>query len=158
MATPKLQVGRALAVIPSDNCNIPLPAITISGISTGLGVFSLTDTNTDFIVAGVQEGDVVYNMTDSTAATVTHVDSAHVLSLNATIFNLFGATKTYVIYSGTPKESCVLYVGGAGNIKLTTDAGDIVTFVALPVGSFIPVQTSKVFSTGTTATNLIALW
>lgn len=34
MATQKLQVGRALAVIPSDFANIPFPAVTVSSVAT----------------------------------------------------------------------------------------------------------------------------
>ena len=51
-----------------------------------------------------------------------------------------------------------IYVGGAGAIKLTTVKGDTLTFTALPVGTLLPVRAKIVFSTNTTATNLLALW
>lgn len=55
-------------------------------------------------------------------------------------------------------NGCVLFVGGAGNIKVKTIGGDEVTFNGINTGAFIPVQVVRVFATGTTATNILALW
>jgi hypothetical protein len=54
----------------------------------------------------------------------------------------------------------VVYVGGAGNIKVTTANGDIVTFNGLIAGSVLPVQVLRVWSSGsgTTATNLVGIY
>ena len=52
----------------------------------------------------------------------------------------------------------MLYVGGAGNLKVLTVGGDEVTLTAVPVGTFVPVNVLRVFATGTTATNIVALW
>jgi hypothetical protein len=60
--------------------------------------------------------------------------------------------------TGGSNNGCVLYVGGAGNLKVLTVGGDEVTFTAIPVGTFVPVQVLRVFATGTTATNIVALW
>lgn len=60
--------------------------------------------------------------------------------------------------TGGTNNGCVLYVGGAGNLKVLTVGGDEVTLTAVPVGTFVPVQVLRVFSTGTTATNIVALW
>lgn len=60
--------------------------------------------------------------------------------------------------NGSGNNGCVLYVGTKGNIKVMTVGGDEVTFTNIQDGSFIPVQVLKVFSTGTTASNIIALW
>lgn len=59
---------------------------------------------------------------------------------------------------GSGNNGCVLYIGGAGNIKVTTAGGDTVTFTGLLAGMFLPVQVLRVWSTDTTATNIIALW
>lgn len=59
---------------------------------------------------------------------------------------------------GSGNNGCVLYVGGAGTLKVKTVGGDEVTFVGITAGSFIPVQVLQVFTTGTSATNIIALW
>ena len=53
---------------------------------------------------------------------------------------------------------CVLYIGVGGDLKVKTAGGDEVTFVNLADSTFLPVQVLQVFSTGTTATNIIALW
>ncbi len=59
---------------------------------------------------------------------------------------------------GSGNNGCVLYVGTKGNLKVMTVGGDEVTFTNIQDGSFIPVQVLKVFSTGTTASNIVALW
>ena len=46
------------------------------------------------------------------------------------------------------------YVGGAGNVTVQTEAGDITTFNACPVGLIVPIRITKVLATGTTATLL----
>ena len=51
-----------------------------------------------------------------------------------------------------------IYVGGAGNIKVTTIGGDTVTFSGALAGTIIPVRVTRVFSTDTTATNLLGLY
>ena len=52
-----------------------------------------------------------------------------------------------------------IYVGVAGDVKVDMVGltGSGVTFSNLPVGIH-PLRVTKVYSTGTTATNLVALW
>ncbi len=59
---------------------------------------------------------------------------------------------------GSGNNGCVLYIGGDGDVKVTTTGGDDVTFIGLLAGTFFPVQVTRVWATGTTATNIIALW
>jgi len=59
---------------------------------------------------------------------------------------------------GSGNNGNVLYVGTTGNLKVMTVGGDEVTFSNVQGGSFLPVQVLKVFATGTTASNIIALW
>jgi hypothetical protein len=59
---------------------------------------------------------------------------------------------------GSGNNGCVLYIGGDGDVKVTTAGGDTVTFVGLIAGSFVPVQVLRVWSTDTTATSIVALW
>lgn len=59
---------------------------------------------------------------------------------------------------GTENNGCVLYVGVTGDLKVTTAGGDDVVFTGVLAGSFIPVQVLRVFSTGTSAANIVALW
>jgi hypothetical protein len=58
----------------------------------------------------------------------------------------------------TPSWPCVLYIGGAGNVRVQTAGGDDVVFNNVLAGTFIPVQVTRVFATNTTATNIVALW
>lgn len=64
----------------------------------------------------------------------------------------------------TPSDSTIvncrgLYVGVTGNVAVVTArGGSAVTFVAVPAGSILPVQCSKVMSTNTTATSIVALF
>ncbi len=72
--------------------------------------------------------------------------------------NIFAVTaKNYAIYGGT-QEGAVLYIGSAGNIRVTTVAGDDVIFQGINTGTFFPVNVMKVWNTSTTASQIIALW
>ena len=50
-----------------------------------------------------------------------------------------------------------LYIGGTGAVKVDTEGGQTVTFSAVPVG-YLYVRATKVYKTGTTATNIVALY
>jgi len=50
-----------------------------------------------------------------------------------------------------------IYVGGAGNVVLKTEAGQTVTFTAVPAGSTIVQRFTNVMA-ATTATNLVRQW
>lgn len=52
-----------------------------------------------------------------------------------------------------------VYVGGAGDLTVDmADGGPAVTFVGVLAGSLLPIQVTKVYATGTTATNMVALY
>lgn len=52
----------------------------------------------------------------------------------------------------------VLYIGTGGNIKVDTISGDTVTFKNVADGSVLAVQVKKVYNTGTSASDIIALY
>jgi len=229
MSVFKTTFSRALRVIPTDNANVPFPAVVASGentevvpqnqtvLTSGTLVIGVTyeitnyesgddflnvgatdnqtgdifvaigttptdwtngseltdisslfgdylvDSNATFVTSGVKTGDIIYNTTDGTACTVVNVVNETTLSLNAYIFS--ATSKDYVIYQASPQsglgnQGCFLYVGGAGNVRVTTIGQDIITFTAVPVGTVLPVQVIKVHSleSGTTATLINALW
>lgn len=60
--------------------------------------------------------------------------------------------------SGRGNNGCVLYVGTGGNLRVLTAGGDDVVFAGLQNGTFLPVNVVRVFSTGTTASDILALW
>lgn len=76
---------------------------------------------------------------------------------------------TFPMYPGgataiTPSDTLdlttpsVVYVGGSGNVQVTTAQGDQVVFSGLSAGQVIPVQVIRVWSTLTTATNLLRIY
>jgi|TARA_E500000178_G_scaffold324660_1_gene351259 hypothetical protein len=177
MAYQKLQAGRAWQVYKSDNTNLP---------DTGLRVFSsvqattahvaggteIINTNrtlddlayisspdgggqlTKFTLCGIKLGMIVVNTTDGTQSTVTAVTDT-IIYVKENIFT--ASPKNFNIYGGT-QEGAVLYVGTAGNLRVTTIAGDDVIFSNINTGAFIPVNVLKVWNTNTTADNIVALW
>ena len=98
-------------------------------------------------------GDIIYNTTDSTVATVTAVDSATALSISA---DIMASGESYTIYrKGT--KGCVLYVGVTGDVKVTMAGGNTVVYTAMVAG-WQPINVTRVWATGTAATNLVAAW
>jgi hypothetical protein len=161
MSATIIQAHRALKVLPSNDAEIPFPAVAQAGVNTSVVASQLVDTAATFVTNSVRTGDIVYNITDSTAATVVSVTNQTTLVLNADIF--LATAKSYVVYQASAQttignQGCVLYIGGSGNVTMTTNGTDTVTLVGLNGGQFVPVQVVKVFATGTTATNIIALW
>ena len=156
MAYQKLQTERANLVVPSDTIDIPDPGFALASSTDTAGTSSkLTDTSQNFNTLNVKVGDIIHNTTDNTVATVTAIDSDTVLSISA---NIMANSEAYTIFSVPDKASaCVLYVGTAGDATVITSGGDEVKFTGLPAGTFVPVQVTRVKSTGTTASTILAL-
>tara|TARA_Y100001937_G_C7129180_1_gene336368 strand:+ start:2172 stop:2438 length:267 start_codon:yes stop_codon:yes gene_type:complete len=57
----------------------------------------------------------------------------------------------------TENRGVCIYVGGSGNLKVTMEDGVDVEFKNVVQGTFLPILVTHVLS-GTTATNLVALW
>jgi len=156
MAYQKLQAGRAWSVNTSDNTDIPdIGTAGPTGTTTSGSATQLIDTAATFLTSGVKLNMIVVNTTDGTQTTVTGIDNDTTLTVAENIFAV--TAKAYVIYGGE-QEGAVLYIGTAGALKVTTIAGDAVTFIGINTGAFFPVQVAKVWATGTTASNIIALW
>ena len=164
MPNLKLQVSRALNVIPSDYTNIPMPNIITYGSITGTSASILIDSAKNFSSSGVnplnvQVGDIVYDTTTQQAAMVTNVDSATQLTLSAAI--TMNILDNYTLYSSTnitgTVEPCVLYIGTGGTLEITTAGGDLVYLTNVPSGSFLPIQVIRV-SPFSTASDIVALW
>lgn len=51
-----------------------------------------------------------------------------------------------------------LYVGAAGDVKITLAGGDTVTLSGLASGVVHPLRVTRVWSTDTTATGIVAVW
>ncbi len=156
MAYQKLQAGRAWSVNTSDNTDIPdIGTAGPTGTTTSGSATQLIDSNATFLTSGVKLNMIIVNTTDNTQAVVIGIENDTTLTVSANIFAASG--KAYEIYGGH-QEGAVLYIGTAGNLKVTTVAGDEVTFQGINTGAFFPVHVKKVWATGTSASNIIALW
>ncbi len=55
--------------------------------------------------------------------------------------------------------SRALYIGGAGNVYVDMrDTGTNIAIIGATAGSVLPLRVSRVYSTNTTATNIVALY
>ena len=151
MSKQLLQVSHAIRVVPSDITGIPSIGVLQTGKNTSVVNNQLVDTNAKFTPFMV--GQIVYISSGSTY--VKKFISETVLELEGNIFTQ--SNTSYNIYQDTIND-CVLYVGGAGDLRVTTTCGDTVVFNNIQAGTFLPVHVDKVWSNGTTATNIIALW
>jgi hypothetical protein len=58
--------------------------------------------------------------------------------------------------SNLAQEARALYVGGTGNVTVTMDSGNVVTFTNVAAGSILPISVTRV-AAATTATSIIGL-
>lgn len=75
---------------------------------------------------------------------------------------------TFPMYPGdaaavTPNDTVtfnpsVVFVGGTGNVTVRTAQGTDVLFFAVPGGTVLPVQVIRVYTTGTTASNIVRIF
>lgn len=157
MAYQKLQTSVGLNIVSTDNADIPSVSVVETGTNSTTVANALEDLSATFVANGVQVGDIVYNNVTLQVATVTKVIDNTRLLLNANIF--LSTAESYTIYAQSQvKNAAVLFVGVGGTLRVLTAGGQDITFNAILGGTFLPVQVNKVFKTGTSATNLIALW
>jgi hypothetical protein len=160
MAYQRLQVTRALPVhATATGINIPDPDFAgISGTNATSGTSKLTVAAADTFTANtVQAGYIVENVSTGAYALVAAIDSGTQLSLSGNIFTTAG--DTYQIYSQSTR-GCILYVGGTGDLKVVTAAGDEVTYKAVQKGTFLPTQVIRIVTLSGTglAADFIAHW
>ena len=58
----------------------------------------------------------------------------------------------------TKNNGCALYSGSGGNIIVLTTNNQEVLFFGVPAGTILPVKVFRVNATGTTPTDIVALW
>tara|TARA_R100000664_G_C2729763_1_gene120640 strand:- start:462 stop:977 length:516 start_codon:yes stop_codon:yes gene_type:complete len=161
----------AISVIPSDTINIPQPGVLDSGTSTaGAGAGKIEDTGaewtnakTNLVGYNIENGDVVYNTTDSpnNISQISKVDSDTVLSISTNVFQ--GATDGYEIYKGNQagNNGYSFYVGtsaGDKKIKVLDISGNQVTLEGIEANTIYDLQIVRVYSTGTSGvSNIVAL-
>lgn len=80
----------------------------------------------------------------SADATVSAHRASAVTTSNATIYE---------------QPTRALYIGAAGDITVDmADGGTSVLFVAVQGGTLLPIQVTRIYATGTTATSIVALY
>lgn len=52
----------------------------------------------------------------------------------------------------------ILFVGVGGDVRVNTQQGSDLTFKNVPSGTFLPVIVSRVYSTNTTASNILVCY
>lgn len=75
---------------------------------------------------------------------------------------VYGGTKGVAVTTSDAtilEPTRALWVGGAGNVAVVfADGGSAVTLVAVPAGTMLAIQVTKVMSTNTTATSIVAIY
>ncbi len=61
-------------------------------------------------------------------------------------------------YHGKSASAKAFYIGGAGNLAIQDDTGTSVVFIGVIAGVIYPISSNVVMATGTTASNIIALF
>ena len=167
------QPNSSLFVVPSDTINIPQPGIITTGNNVAAAPAALSDTspaqNFNPAITNANgytvNGAIIYqSYTGAFPALVTSV-TAITNFTGAAIVATSSATATglYNMYSPNQdgKTSFTLFVGtgGAGStLRVLTAAGDDVTLTNLPDSSFVPLQVVRIFATGTTCSEILALY
>ena len=54
-------------------------------------------------------------------------------------------------------KAAAIYVGVTGTVKVTTTKGNVISFIAVPAGSILPVMVKVVWKVGTDADSMVAL-
>ena len=169
MGYQKLQVSRITAMdrLQSDNddcvnLNDVLFTFTAAAGTSGGDAKVVGPANTFVDTNGknlVQVGDLLRN--DSSP----NSNCSRIVSIQGddTVFVQTGLTfnsgQDITVFKGSD-EPAVLYIGTSSNqnLKVRTSGGDDITFHNVVQGTFLPVQVKRVYKTGTTASDILALF
>ena len=154
MAYQKLQVERALKVIPSDTINIPNVAGPTAQRHHRRDYGKQARRQLGFVhqqpswVHRVQHYRQHCGYGYGCSTTRARLASVRILWL----------TERHILIYADDNNGCVLQSGLAGAIRVLTIGGDDVTF-SVVAGAFVPVQVKRVLDSGTMSPNdIIALW
>jgi len=169
------QPTQAVIVVPNDDINIPKPGVYKSGTNTGAGVNLVVNPGTGNFITGevnpggtgysnkVAGGDVVYEPSTWTIAQVIEVTGEDTLTLSAPGL---GGTAAFDIYRGNGgkvnnkqgQEGFSLFVGTAGDLRvIPAGSQEAVDLKNVGNNSYVPLQVIRVFASGTSAADILAL-
>ena len=169
------QPVKAIDVVPDDGLNIPQPGSVAEGTdgSQGLGAQpTFTSASSTFKTDFISGGDVVIATSGGVneMVEIQSVNSETELKLSFPLS--FSAPITFKIYKGNGgnlggqtqdikagNDGYSLFVGTAGDLAvLPVGTGqDSVILKNVADNSYVPLQVQRVLSTGTTASNILAL-
>lgn len=161
MANQKLQVSRALSIPTDGNAFIPYPSDYKSGTATSVVASKLVDSTTNFQSLNFTAGDIVYNTTTNTSATVTNV-TGNTVSLSNDIFLNIG--EGYKIFHQGLNEGCLLHLATATASDIVVcdiiTAGNDLVSMRLTVG-YHPISVLKIMNVSASSGDpvyITALW
>jgi hypothetical protein len=169
------QPTQAVIVVPNDDINIPEPGSYKGGSNTGAGTTLTVLAGTGKFISGdlnpagtgysnrVAGGDVVYEPSTGTIAQVIDVKTEDELELSAPGI---GGGAAFEIYRGNGgkvnnkqgQEGFSLFVGTAGDLTVIPAASENpVVLKNVANNSYVPLQVIRVFASGTSAADILAL-
>lgn len=173
MAYQKTFTTRARAITPSDTQNIPVidatPANGTSAVIVRNGggtILSITLVNVGLRYITAPTLTMVTG-TGSGASLRANIDGVTGAITSITVLNggtSYAIADTVTVSGGLFQEDqpCIVYVGNTGDVTVLTAGDDTVTFSKAQVGTILggasPINVKRVFSTGTSASNLTAMW
>ena len=145
--------SRVMNILNDNDFQTPNIAYTlINSVCTAGPGTNIEDTTVDFIAAGVQTGDIVYDDTGGRADSVTEVISRTEVK---TQYGHVNIGDSYRIFSGINTGGGILLVTGFTSVgvqQVITIGGDTIQVPITELGQVVPVRVNKVFrTTGTTA-------
>ena len=170
------QPTQAVIVVPNDDINIPEPGSYKGGSNIGAGTTLTVAAGTGKFISGdlnpagtgysnrVAGGDVVYEPSTGTIAQVIEVTGEDTLTLSAP--GLTGGGAAFELYRGNGgkvnnkqgNEGFSLFVGTAGDLTVIPAASeDAVVVKNVANNSYVPLQVIRVFASGTSAADILAL-
>jgi hypothetical protein len=57
-----------------------------------------------------------------------------------------------------PHVTRAIYVGGSGDVAVRLQDGTVLSFANVAAGALVPIRVGRVLATGTTASQILALW
>jgi len=130
---------------------------TVTGIGTGLTLTVETDGTGDIIEAEILQLGSYYE--DGDTVTIDNIGGSGGGSCTITITSTGLVPNTTNIGPNNTTIGSCLYVGGAGNVLVTSESGNTVKFIGVNGGSFLPVMVTHVHTCAAEgASNILALY
>ena len=131
--------------------NLPNEQIAVSA-GDGYRIFAKNN-----FVDTCKIGDTVVSNTAAESTYITAIGNETQITVN-TIGAIGGADELTIFTEPDANLGCILFVGGAGNVKVLTASGQEVIYAGVIANSWMPIQIKKLFKTDTTATLMVVNW